>query len=67
LSTRPEVEAVVAGGDGLRAVRLRGRPVTPEHVLKYDASSNTQTPILLHISLVAREVESRLGAGGLLI
>jgi len=32
VSTRPEVEAIVADGDSLRAVKLRGRPVALKHV-----------------------------------
>jgi len=34
VSTRPEVEAVVAEGDTLQVVKLRGRPVALKHVLE---------------------------------
>jgi len=34
VSTRPEVEAIVADGDMLKAVKLRGRPVALKHVLE---------------------------------
>ena len=34
VSTRPEVEAVVAEGGALKAVKLRGRPAALKHVLE---------------------------------
>jgi len=44
VSTRPEVEAIVADGDMLRAVKLRGRPVALKHVLEIRKSQAKQTP-----------------------
>jgi len=44
VSTRPEVEAIVADGGELRVVKLRGRPVALKHVLEIRQSQAKQTP-----------------------
>jgi len=41
VSTRPEVEAVVAEGGTLQVVKLRGRPVALKHVLEIRHAQQT--------------------------
>jgi len=43
VSTRPEVAAIVADEDTLRAVKLRGRPAALKHVLEIRRAEQTLT------------------------